>query len=214
MTYRWGSTALTATEGDLIFLPAGSYYEACFHTEQGVTEDLLINFDLAAPGPLPPYPTRILRNCPSGIITALKQTVQARERGQEHLALSAFYLFLHRLGEHLQPPPDPEARWLEEVKEALSATPPLSMEEIARKMLISQSGLRQKFKNATGLSPTEYRMRRRLERAAEYLRTTDYPLDEIADLCGFYDTASLCRTFKSATGRTPSEYRNEQGNCL
>lgn len=211
MTYRFDGAALTAEAGDLIFLPSNSRYEVCFHVEKGAVEDLLINFHPSETESLPTVPTRLLRKCPSGIASLLEQTAEAWKKEQEHLALSNFYLFLHRLREQLQPPPDEEALWLERVKEVLIATPPLSMEEIARKMLISQSGLRQKFKSATGLSPTEYRMQRRLERAAESLRTTDTPLDEIAHLCGFYDTASFCRIFKSATGKTPSEYRNEQG---
>lgn len=63
------------------------------------------------------------------------------------------------------------------------------------------------FKNAAGVTPYQYVLRRRTERAKLILTTTDLPLAEIASACGFHDTASFSRTFSHLVGTTPIRYR-------
>lgn len=64
------------------------------------------------------------------------------------------------------------------------------------------------FKWETGLSPYQYMLRCRIERACALLAAKDEPpLQEIAFACGFGDPVQFSRQFKKATGMTPSACR-------
>lgn len=66
------------------------------------------------------------------------------------------------------------------------------------------------FKRFNGLTPVEYIVHRRIQRAIEYIRTTDQNLTEIAMSCGFNNSTNFYKAFRKVTGRTPVSYR--QGN--
>lgn len=59
----------------------------------------------------------------------------------------------------------------------------------------------------------------RRELAIQYLETTPWSIDEIADLTGYSSAANFGRAFKKWTGKNPSEYRSttetlaEKDNC-
>ena len=50
-------------------------------------------------------------------------------------------------------------------------------------------------------------MRSRLSKVLSYLRFSDKPLSEIAEMCGFYDSFHLSHTIKSAYGVSAAELR-------
>jgi len=62
------------------------------------------------------------------------------------------------------------------------------------------------FKKLNGISPWEYITIKRIERAVEYLKTTEYTKLEIATKCGFNNTANFYHAFKKITGKTPGDY--------
>lgn len=64
------------------------------------------------------------------------------------------------------------------------------------------------FKKHTSVSPMQYVLRARINRAIELLRETDKTILEVALLCGFNNTANFNKAFKKITGRTPSEFRS------
>jgi AraC family transcriptional regulator len=63
------------------------------------------------------------------------------------------------------------------------------------------------FKRAFGLSPYQYVLQRRLERAKSMLRDNSHSIAEIAISCGFASQAHFHTTFKARTGVTPRAYR-------
>lgn len=62
------------------------------------------------------------------------------------------------------------------------------------------------FKKLNGISAWEYITIKRIERAVEYLKTTDLTRLEIATKCGFNNTANFYHAFKKITGKTPGDY--------
>lgn len=50
----------------------------------------------------------------------------------------------------------------------------------------------------------------RVQNAAKLLARTEYPISEIAQLCGFSDASLFYRTFCRAYGESPSAYRKKQ----
>ena len=73
---------------------------------------------------------------------------------------------------------------------------------------MSKSTLYRKIKNLTDLSPNELINITRLKKAAEYLRTGDYRIYEIADMVGYNSQISLLRNFQKQFNMTPTEYIN------
>lgn len=63
------------------------------------------------------------------------------------------------------------------------------------------------FKQTLGCPPHAFIVRRRIERAKEYLRFSTMPITEVALLCGFSSSSHLANTFRRETGTTPQDFR-------
>lgn len=63
------------------------------------------------------------------------------------------------------------------------------------------------FGSVIGVTPHQYLVRCRLQRAARALAEDDRNITEIAFDCGFGDISNFVRTFRRAAGATPSEFR-------
>lgn len=70
--------------------------------------------------------------------------------------------------------------------------------------------LQRRMRRVFGISPTQYLLRERVDRAARLLAGTTVPIAEVAARCGFYDQAQLTRHFGRFIGLTPAQYRAEQ----
>jgi AraC family transcriptional regulator len=83
----------------------------------------------------------------------------------------------------------------------------ISLADLAAVANLSAFHFARTFKAATGVSPHQYVMGRRMERAKRLLTTTDLTLAEIALLCGFADQSHLARQTRRLLGTTPSALR-------
>jgi AraC-like DNA-binding protein len=86
----------------------------------------------------------------------------------------------------------------------------LRIEQLAEEYSISPSYLRKLFLKYTGMGPKEYHIHLRNEQACRYLKFTNYPIKEIAKLCGFYEEYHFSKMFKQLNGVSPSTYRSKQ----
>ncbi|MFI5660643.1 helix-turn-helix transcriptional regulator [Streptomyces sp. NPDC051684] len=86
----------------------------------------------------------------------------------------------------------------------------LNLDAVAARAGYSRSHFVRAFKAAYGRTPGQYLSRRRIERAAEMLRTCDLSITEICHLVGFTGLGTFTTRFKQHTGRTPGEYRREK----
>ena len=84
------------------------------------------------------------------------------------------------------------------------------MERLARELDVSYSHFRQTFKRETGVSPKQYHLQVRLQKAQDFLTNTDKPLKEIAELLGFHSEFHLSSQFKNGVGLAPSRWRNRK----
>lgn len=89
---------------------------------------------------------------------------------------------------------------------------PMTLDDIARTAAMSRSYLANTFKLITGISPYEYLLTIRIEKAVEALRNSDQDVMTIALECGFSSTASFNKIFKKNIGITPSELRKTRQN--
>ncbi|ASA21607.1 helix-turn-helix transcriptional regulator [Paenibacillus donghaensis] len=82
--------------------------------------------------------------------------------------------------------------------------------KLAEKHGISASYLRKLFLKYTGMGPKEYHMHIQNQQACRYLVFTDYPVKEIAMLCGYYEEYHFSKIFKLLNGISPTVYRHRQ----
>ena len=75
----------------------------------------------------------------------------------------------------------------------------------------SESALLRSFKQAAGISPMQFLINFRIQKAAELLLTTEYKSNDIAESCGFNDFSYFTKLFKRTMGTTPIEYRKTGG---
>lgn len=84
----------------------------------------------------------------------------------------------------------------------------LSLEETARRLGTSYSSFRRTFREHTGSSPHQYRLRLKMSLARDLLLNTRLSVKEIAFRSGFEEEQYFCRFFRKTMGRTPSSFRD------
>lgn len=83
----------------------------------------------------------------------------------------------------------------------------IKLSDLASLIDISQFHFSYLFKRSLGISPYQYLLQQRVERAKQLLKQTDRPLVDIALECGFNSHSHLSKQFRHSTGMTPSAYR-------
>ncbi|MEP6923846.1 MAG: AraC family transcriptional regulator [Pyrinomonadaceae bacterium] len=83
----------------------------------------------------------------------------------------------------------------------------LSLAEIAEVADLSQFHFARAFRRTTGLTPQQYLMQRRVERAKQLLATGDLPLVEISMRSGFKNQSHFTTLFRKFTALTPKAWR-------
>jgi len=83
----------------------------------------------------------------------------------------------------------------------------IKLADLAQLAEMSQSHFSRLFKQSMGLSPHQYLLQQRVERAKQLLKHTNQSLVEIALACGFDSHSHFARQFRQITGITPKAYR-------
>jgi AraC family transcriptional regulator len=83
----------------------------------------------------------------------------------------------------------------------------LSLAELAGIVNISPTYFASLFKQAMGISPHQYVIQQRVERAKMMLKRTDLAIADIALQVGFSSQSHLTQQFKRLTGLTPKQVR-------
>jgi LacI family transcriptional regulator len=82
-----------------------------------------------------------------------------------------------------------------------------SVEEWAAQAGVSRRVLERRFGAALGRPPHAMLLHERIERAKHLLSTTDLPVLEIAERCGFQSNERLTVNFRASVGQPPAAYR-------
>ncbi|MEV0322206.1 GlxA family transcriptional regulator [Streptomyces sp. NPDC050658] len=86
---------------------------------------------------------------------------------------------------------------------------PLTLTDLARHAGVSVRTLTRRFHAESGVSPLQWLLHQRIERAKELLETTALPMDRVAQACGLGTADSLRGHLVRRTGLTPSAYRTQ-----
>ena len=82
-----------------------------------------------------------------------------------------------------------------------------SLDLLAERAGVSESYFCRVFKQSTGLTPYQYVLKVRIEKARTFLCESHEPIGKIADLIGFSDQSQFTKAFKRFTGEAPTEFR-------
>ncbi len=84
----------------------------------------------------------------------------------------------------------------------------LSVSEIAKHFLLSESGLKKIFSRDVGCGVTDFFNNMKIEKAKEFIRQNEMNFTQISDELGFSSIHYFSRLFKKKTGMTLTEYRS------
>ena len=201
---------MTATAGNIVFLPKGCEYEAVFPDK---IDDYLVSFDSSSAEISVPAPVKLMQSAPLTCIERFSELVNEKyfERNSELKIKGLFYLLLDALTSNTDSEQSTHRHLINRACELLGSPEELLVSQIARECAVSESGLRSIFKEQMGITPTKYRTIAKIKRAAYLLESSDLSLSEIAESLGFFDTAYFCKVFKEHIGMTPGQYsRNKK----
>jgi transcriptional regulator GlxA family with amidase domain len=111
-----------------------------------------------------------------------------------------------------QPPPSPQLlAHLRRSKDLMDQAygEPLDLAAMAREAGCSRFHFLRSFQAAYGETPGRYLTRRRVERAAELLRSVNLTVTEVCVFVGFSSLGSFSTRFKEIMGVPPSVYREQ-----
>lgn len=127
--------------------------------------------------------------------------------------LSTLGLHLLSIVGHLQREERGFARAIDEVVErghaliALRCQEPLNLTALVQELGVSRSHFRQAFKARLGVSPKQYHLQVRLQKAQDLLANTSKSIKEVAEILGFESAFHLSKQFKARIGTAPQSWR-------
>lgn len=124
----------------------------------------------------------------------------------EHLFIEIFEKFLKQKRSQKIP------SWAKELKEIIQdqIDTNITLKQLSKDLDINPAYLSREFsKYFNDLSFGEYLRKLRIEKAIEYLHSSNYSLTKIAYLTGFSDQSHFTRIFKKHTGQNPSVYKKK-----
>lgn len=155
----------------------------------------------------------------SGISHALKAELEADGvRGMLYVESAITFLAAHLLRYHCTQTPSlrnyPQGLPKYKLREAISYIQEhlgeeLSLDEIATHLNMSQYYFCHLFKQSMGVSPYQYVLQQRINKAKQLLKQRWLTLTDVALECGFSNQTHFTKHFRKLTGTTPKAYREQ-----
>jgi transcriptional regulator GlxA family with amidase domain len=86
----------------------------------------------------------------------------------------------------------------------------VNIEQLAAELHVGYSYFRRMFKRYTGISPAQYHLSLRLQKAKDLLVSSNKSVKEITSELGFESSFYFSRIFKEKTGMSPLEFKRNQ----
>lgn len=90
----------------------------------------------------------------------------------------------------------------------------LSLDTLARVSFMGKHHLTSVFKTATGFTPNEYIIHRRIMKARELLKKNEMSVQLVGETAGFRNNSHFIRTFTKLVGTSPKQYALRQQTGL
>jgi two-component system response regulator YesN len=86
----------------------------------------------------------------------------------------------------------------------------VSLNHVADEVCLSPKYLSRFFKENTGTGFNEYRLKIKIQKAGELLKSTDLTVEQVSLRMGYKNAESFIRIFEKIIGKTPTQYRLEK----
>jgi PAS domain S-box-containing protein len=86
---------------------------------------------------------------------------------------------------------------------------PITVSDLAGLVHLSVSQFERRFKALFHMTPMQYLVKHRINKACQILTSTDTKITEIAASCGFYDHSHFIRLFTKTIGTSPHDFRKQ-----
>lgn len=210
LIYHHGGKTYTSEKGRAIFLPKGASYtlECC---QKGVFT--LINFECDEASGFSEFKS-VKINSDKAFLhdhKELENLFVFKDTDLHAHSLSLFYSILTRVVQNSgQLGVFPILRPAVEYMQSNIGETQISNKLLAEKSEISEVYFRKLFKECYGISPGQYLLRIKIDKAKQLLRTEQLTVTQISAECGYSNVYHFCEIFKKKTGMTPTEYRKKK----
>ncbi len=160
----------------------------------------------------------------SSLRFATEEAASVRAGSATVLSKLSELVFVEAVRRYVDTMPDDRKGWLAGLRDRFVARAltlmhgrpahPWTVEDLARRVGMSRSGLAQRFTDLLGVPPMQYLAQWRLQLAAQQLRLSDRPLASVAEDVGYESEAAFNRAFKREFGVPPATWRrNANGSA-
>ncbi len=209
--FAFEDDSYTLNPGDIFFIPKNSKYSR--KLINGTAGFIYLDFFFDLPDGVVLSPMLISDfNDLADLFFKLYRTWSARGLGYYSASLSIIYKIYSKIIFHSDHPylSQKKRMLLEDVQKAFSdkcTDSSFSVKEFIKKSGISETHFRRIFKTAYNMSPNQYLIFLRINRAKELLETGNQSIEEISEQVGFASASYFSRLFKERTGFSPYEFR-------
>lgn len=155
----------------------------------------------------------VLANLARALLPALERPTEASALFVDQMTIAIGTYLVQRYGGH-RVLPSTRAGSLSRAQEEMAKTilldnleGDISISEVAQACDLSRSYFIRSFRESVGMTPYQWLLSKRIERAQELLRASNAPLAEVAIACGFADQSHFTRVFSTIVGATPANWR-------
>lgn len=199
--FKIGGKSFETSPGDVLFIPADVPYEV----EYSVSESIVANLhscNYAEPEIF------TFQNGNEGAMLFLQLLTEWQTRRSANQAKSTVYAILEKMDhERKTRAEDTAFAACRQYIEAHFCDPSLNVADVCERGFISPSGLQRAFLRHFGVSPKQYIIKLRMDKALQLLVENKLCVREIALLCGFSDDKYFSRAFREKYGYPPSQLR-------
>ena len=201
-SFKIGGKSFFTHPGDVLFIPADVPYEV----EYSVSESIVANLQLCN------YTEPELltfKNQSEGALLFLQLLSDWQAHRSANQAKSTIYAILEKIShDHKASDGNTAFAVCLQYMEENFCDPSLDIARVCEKGFISPSGLQRAFLQHFGVSPKQYIIKLRMNKALQLLVENKLSVKEISFLCGFSDDKYFSRAFREKYGYPPSQLRN------
>ncbi len=197
--FEIGEKRLVTSPGDVLFLPANTPYKVNY----SVSESIVIHFGYCN------YfeAENVCLNQPSRTESRFRHLLDTwNDKHSVNCAKSIIYDIFEKMESDRKLSIDETAvancvRYIDEN----FSDPKINIEAVCAASFISVSSLQRAFAKYFGMSPKQYLIQLRMNRALELLTESALSIKELSSACGFTDEKYFSRAFKKKYGYPPSQ---------
>lgn len=200
ITYRMNGKEFVSRPGFAVILPFGGNY-----TLHGDADGLFPLIDFDCKGLEIREITILPLTKEAECIAGYERIKQDFLTGSHLRVYQNFYGLLELVMSQQKSKQDPMFRVLEYI-ESHYTEPALTNDRLAALIGVSEVYFRKLFLSYCAVTPKQYILNLRIQKAKQLLTDTPYTVTAISELCGFSSLYHFCRAFKAKTGMTPTQY--------